>query len=76
MGVGLKGSTCQGYPTGLVRRGSRQSTVIGDIELEIGTGPRSGNDVVRVIRAAAGGEPTGTLALDVEEILLDRGKGR
>ena len=31
----------------------------GDIELEIGTGSGVGNYAVRVIRAAAGGEPTG-----------------
>jgi tetratricopeptide (TPR) repeat protein len=45
--------------------------VDGDIELEIGTGSGPGSYLVRVIRAAADGEPTGTLELDVEE-LLDR----
>jgi hypothetical protein len=44
-----------------------------DIELEIGAG--SGTDVyaVRVVRSVAGGEPTGTLELDVESILNGRG---
>jgi len=45
--------------------------VDGDIELEIGAGSGPGSYLVRVIHAAAGGEPTGTLELDVEE-LLDR----
>ncbi len=40
-----------------------------DIELEIGWGSGPGNYAVRVIRAAAGGEPTGMLQLDVEELL-------
>jgi tetratricopeptide (TPR) repeat protein len=43
------------------------------IELEIGTGAKSGSYVVRVVSAAAGGEPTGTLDLDVEEALGRRG---
>ena len=43
------------------------------IELEIGAGVRSGSYVVRVVSAAAGGEPTGTLDLDVEEALGRRG---
>jgi hypothetical protein len=46
--------------------------VNGDIELEIGAGSSAGNYVVRVIRAAAGGEPVSTLNLDVEEILSRR----
>ena len=40
-----------------------------DIELEIGAGSRAGNYVVRVVRAVSGGEPEGTLQLDVEELL-------
>ena len=44
-----------------------------DIELEIGPGSGPGNYVVRVIRAPAGGEPVGTLQLDVEELLSRRG---
>jgi outer membrane protein assembly factor BamB len=43
--------------------------VNGDIELEIGPGSIAGSYAVRVMRAAAGGEPTGTLELDVEELL-------
>jgi tetratricopeptide (TPR) repeat protein len=47
-------------------------TVNGDIELEIGAGSPAGNYTVRVIRAAAGGEPVSTLKLDVEEMLRRR----
>ena len=47
--------------------------VNGDIELEIGPGSGAGNYLVRVVRAAAGGEPVGTLELDVEEVLGRRG---
>jgi CHAT domain len=43
-----------------------------DIEIEIGAGSGTGHYAVRVLRAAAGGEPTGTLELDVEEILSKR----
>ena len=43
----------------------------GDIELEI-AGSEAGNYAVRVIRAAAGGEPVGTLDLDVEDVLSRR----
>ena len=48
--------------------------MIDGIELEIGPGPRVGGYVVRVIEAAAGGEPTVSLDLDVEEILGQRGQ--
>ena len=41
----------------------------GDIELEIGAGSAAGGYSVRVIHAAAGGEPAATLELDVEGIL-------
>ncbi len=44
----------------------------GDIELEIGAGPTPGHYDVRVLRAAAGGEPVGTLKLDVNTILSQR----
>lgn len=40
-----------------------------ELELEIGAGHGAGNYVVRVIRAPTGGEPSGSLKLDVEEIL-------
>ena len=40
----------------------------GDIELEIGAGTEPGQYSVRVIRAAAGGEPAATLELDVAGI--------
>jgi hypothetical protein len=43
-----------------------------EMELEIGTGHAAGNYVVRVIRAATGGEPSGSLELDVEEVLSRR----
>ncbi len=46
--------------------------VSSNIELEIGVGSGAGNYVVRVVRAAAGGEPEGTLQLDVEEVLSRR----
>lgn len=41
----------------------------GDIELEIGAGSAAGTYTVRVIRAAAGGEPVADLELDVDEML-------
>jgi hypothetical protein len=44
----------------------------GDIEIEIGAGSETGYYAVRVLRAAAGGEPVGTLKLDVDEILSRR----
>ena len=44
----------------------------GDIELEIGAGSSAGSYSVRVIRAAAGGEPAGALELDVNELLARR----
>jgi hypothetical protein len=46
--------------------------VNGDIELEIGAGSGVGNYAVRVIHAAAGGEPVGALELDVDELLSRR----
>jgi hypothetical protein len=39
-----------------------------DIEVEVGAGGRPGEYVVRVVHAVAGGEPTGTLKLDVEDL--------
>jgi outer membrane protein assembly factor BamB len=48
-------------------------SVNGDIELEIGAGSAAGTYEVRVIRAAAGGEPTANLQLDVEQLLGRRG---
>lgn len=41
----------------------------GDIELEVGAGTAAGTYEVRVIHAAAGGEPVAQLALDVQEVL-------
>lgn len=41
----------------------------GDIELEIGAGTAAGTYEVRVIHAAAGGEPVAHLELDVAEVL-------
>ncbi|RZL78966.1 MAG: CHAT domain-containing protein [Rhodococcus sp. (in: high G+C Gram-positive bacteria)] len=41
----------------------------GDFELEIGSGSRRGEYTVRVIRAPAGGEPSGRFQLDIDEVL-------
>jgi tetratricopeptide (TPR) repeat protein len=46
--------------------------VIGDIELEIGPGSAVGSFTVRVIRSAAGGEPSRSFVLDVAELLSQR----
>jgi CHAT domain len=62
---------CTRRPWRLVR-GVHGDTVNGDIELEIGAGSGVGNYVVRVVRAAAGGEPVSTLELDVEGVLNRR----
>ncbi len=59
VGVGRCGGSCTGV------------RMDGDIELEI-TGSGAGYYAVRVIRAVAGGEPVGTLDLDVEELLARR----
>jgi Restriction endonuclease/CHAT domain len=40
-----------------------------EMELEIGAGHGAGNYVVRVIRAPTGGEPSGSLMLDVEGLI-------
>jgi tetratricopeptide (TPR) repeat protein len=60
---------------GVARRGRWLEGVIvnSDIELEISAGSRAGSYQARVIHAAAGGEPTGTVDLDVEEVLGRRG---
>jgi len=50
----------------------RRGQMNGDIELEIDAGSGVRNYAVRVIRAAAGGEPVGALELDVEELLSRR----
>src|SRR6266516_4854340 len=60
----MSGSRCGGSSAGV--------NVNGDIELEIGAASGAGNYLVRVVRAAAGGEPVGTLELDVEEVLSRR----
>lgn len=44
----------------------------GDIELEIGAGAQPGSYAVRVIHAAAGGEPMGELYLDIDDMLGQR----
>ena len=44
----------------------------GDIELEIGSGSEPGSYQVRVISAAAGGSSSGTLVLDVADMLSRR----
>lgn len=44
----------------------------GDIELEIGAGSKPDQYLVRVLRSAAGGEPTGTLMLDVNDLMRRR----
>lgn len=46
--------------------------MIGDIELEVGAGSGAGSFTVRVIRSAAGGEPTGSFELDVADLLRSR----
>jgi tetratricopeptide (TPR) repeat protein len=46
--------------------------VNGDIEVEIGAGSGAGRYAVKVLRSAAGGEPSGTLELDVDEVLSRR----
>jgi outer membrane protein assembly factor BamB len=48
---------------------ARGVPVNGDIELEIGAGTAAGTYEVRVIHAAAGGEPVAHLELDVEGVL-------
>ena len=42
------------------------------IELEVGEGRQEGTYAVRVVRSLAGGEPVGTLTLDLEELLAQR----
>ena len=42
------------------------------LELEIGPGPDPGSFVVRVVRSAGGGEPTGTIRLDVDDLAMRR----
>src|SRR5215467_13696946 len=44
-----------------------------DIEVEIGPGASPGEYTVRITHAVAGGLPTGTLNLDVDELLSRRG---
>ena len=44
----------------------------GDLEVEIGAASGVGEYVVRVVRAAAGGEPVGAFRLDVDELLARR----
>src|SRR5215467_9276879 len=43
-----------------------------DIEVEIGPGASPGEYTVRVVHAAGGGQPTGTLNLDADELLSRR----
>jgi len=42
------------------------------MELEIGPGPDPGSYVVRVLRSVGGGEPTETIALDLDDLLSRR----
>ncbi len=42
------------------------------LELEIGPGPDPGSFVVRVVRSAGGGEPSGTIRLDVDDLAMRR----
>jgi len=42
------------------------------IELEVGEGRHEGTYAVRVVRSLAGGEPVGTLTLDIAELLAQR----
>jgi len=51
------------------RLGSRMDAVL---ELEIGPGPDPGSFLVRVLRSAGGGEPTGTIRLDVDDLAARR----
>lgn len=44
----------------------------GDIELEVGALADTGQHVVKVVRALAGGEPVGAFDLDVADILSKR----
>lgn len=52
-----------------IRRISQGGVVDSEIEIEIGVGPRAGEYAVRVVRAVGGGEPHGTLRLDVDAVL-------
>ena len=45
-----------------------------EIEVEIGAGALVGEYAVRVVRAVSGGEPHGTLRLDVHDVLRRRGQ--
>jgi outer membrane protein assembly factor BamB len=54
---------------GTAVQAARGVSVNGDIELEIGAGSQAGSYAVRVVHAAVGGEPAGTLELDVEGLL-------
>jgi tetratricopeptide (TPR) repeat protein len=49
-----------------------EATVNGGIELEIGAGSGPGDYRVRVLQAAAGGEPVGSLRIDVDDLLSRR----
>ncbi|MGV8966490.1 MAG: CHAT domain-containing protein [Cellulomonas sp.] len=42
------------------------------IELEVGEGRQEGTYALRVLRSVSGGEPTGTLVLDIDELLAQR----
>lgn len=44
------------------------------IELEVGAGSSPGDYLVRVLYAAAGGEPVGALGIDVDDLLSRRGQ--
>ena len=46
--------------------------MVSEIELEIGPGAEPSQFVTRVVRAAAGGQPTAVMQLDVEQLLRDR----
>jgi regulator of protease activity HflC (stomatin/prohibitin superfamily) len=52
--------------------GQSRGTASDDIELEIGAGSGVDTYAVRVVHAVSGGEPEGTLQLDVEEVLSRR----
>src|SRR5271165_406566 len=48
---------------------SRGPSLKSEMELEVSAGHGAGNYVVRVVRALTGGEPSGSLKLNVEEVL-------
>ena len=70
------GQGCGRELTWGARRATNSTDMDAVVELEIAPGPEPGSYAVHVVRSLAGGEPSATIALDIDDILASSSAAR